>query len=162
MSPPNRSSATPLLALGLVLNPLAHAVAAPPDSAAAVAVVEEYNEALRRGAPDRLSAVLGPSLMMFNGAYSGEPRDWEVHMFLTGAELGAWPGRFVPGAAPHENRLRIVRVNVRGNAALVVTEETGRNKFREWKNEQVGYLLGREGERWKLVGYFIRNIANPK
>ena len=44
----------------------------------------------------------------------------------------------------------------------MVTEENGRNKFRERKKEQVGYLLGPEGKRWKIVGYFIRDIANPK
>ena len=152
-----------LLALPLVLSAFRAppALAGAPDSAAAVAVVREYSEALRRGSPERLSAVLGPSLVMFNGAYSGDPAEWEVHLYLAGADLAAWPGRFVPGAAPHENDLRVVRVNVRGNAALVVTRETGSNKFRRWQDEQVGYLLGRDGERWKVVGYFIRDIRNP-
>ena len=161
MRPPlSRSSLLPLVLLSIVPH-MAHAWTPPSDSAAVVAVVEEYNEALRRGAHERVSAVLGPSLMMFNGAYSGDPRDWEVHMYLTGEALAAWPGRFVPGSGPHENEVRIVGVNVRGNAALVVTDETGRNKFRQWSGEQVGYLLGREGESWKIVGYFIRDIKNP-
>ena len=52
---------------------------------------------------------------------------------------------------------------VRGDAGLVVTEETGRNRFRQWDREMVTYLLGREsGGRWRLVGCFIRDIANPK
>ena len=132
-----------------------------PDSAAAVAVVQEYNDALRAGALDRVRAVLGPSLIMLNGAHSGDPRNWEVHLYLAGENLAAWPERFVTGAAPHENRVRLLRVNLRGNAALVVTEETGRNKFRKWNGEIVTYLLGRDGAQWRLVGYFIRDIRNP-
>jgi hypothetical protein len=132
-----------------------------PDSAAAVAVVEEYNDALRAGSLERVRAVLGPSLIMFNGAHSGDPRHWEVHMYLSGSDLATWPERFVPGAAPHENRLRVLRVNLRGNAALVVTEEIGGNKFRQWSGEVVTYLLGRDGDQWRLVGYFLRDIENP-
>ena len=51
---------------------------------------------------------------------------------------------------------------LRGDAALVVTEETGRNKFRQLDRELVTYLLGRQEGRWRLVGYFIKDIANPK
>lgn len=56
----------------------------------------------------------------------------------------------------------MVRVNLRGDAGLVVTEETGRNRFRQWNRELVTYLLGREAGRWRLVGYYIRDITNPK
>jgi hypothetical protein len=148
------------LLLQAVLRPAAGPPVSP-DSAAAVAVVQEYNDALRAGSHERVRAVLGPSLIMFNGAHSGDPRHWEVHLYLTGRDLATWPERFVPGAAPHENRLRLLRVNLRGNAALVVTEETGRNRFRQWQGEVVTYLLGRDGDRWRLVGYFIRDIENP-
>jgi hypothetical protein len=82
-------------------------------------------------------------------------------MFLAGPDLDAWPARFVNGSGPHESALRVVRVHLRHDAALVVTEETGRNRFRQWEGELVTYLLGREGGRWRIVGYFIRDIANP-
>jgi hypothetical protein len=132
------------------------------DSAAVVAAVEEYHEGLRRDDPARVSAVLGPSFTMFNGSFSGDPRTWEAHMYLAGPRLAEWPVNFLRQAGPYENQVRVIRVYVRGDAGLVVTEETGRNRFRQWNRELVTYLLGREGSRWKLVGYFIRDIANPK
>lgn len=140
---------------------VARSATAPTDSAAVVAVVEEYHEGLRRNAPDRVRAVLGSSFIMFNGAHSGDPKAWEVHMYLAGPDLDAWPARFVSGSGPHESTIRVVRVHLRRDAALVVTEETGRNRFRRWDGELVTYLLGREGDRWRIVGYFIRDIANP-
>jgi hypothetical protein len=152
-----------LLALVLGLVP-SHAEAGPPtDSASVVAAVEEYHEGFRRNEPGRVTAVLGPSFTMFNGASSGDPRNWEVHMYLAGPRLREWPANFLQQAGPYENDVRVVRVYLRRDAALVVTEETGRNKFRQWEGELVTYLLGREGEGpWRLVGYFIRDIANPK
>jgi hypothetical protein len=152
-----------LIAATLTLgSQLALASTAPTDSAALVAAVEEYHEGFRRDAPGRVSAVLGPSFTMFNGNFSGDPRTWEVHMYLTGPRLEEWPVNFLRQAGPYENQVRVVRVHVRGDAGLVVTEETGRNRFRQWNRELVAYLLGREGGRWRLVGYFIRDIANPK
>jgi hypothetical protein len=56
------------LALG---SQLAMASTAPPDSVVQVAAVEEYHEGFRRDAPARVSAVLGPSFIMFNGNFSG-------------------------------------------------------------------------------------------
>lgn len=159
---PSRRTRRTLLSLLLLLGaPALAAAAAPTDSADAVAVVEEYHEGLRRNAPDRVRATLGSSFMMFNGAHSGDPKDWEVHMYLAGAALDAWPGRFIEGAGPHESAIRVVRVHLRRDAALVVTEESGRNRFRQWQGELVTYLLGRESGRWRIVGYFIRDIANP-
>jgi hypothetical protein len=149
--------------LGLTLSPEpVHASKAPTDSAAVVAAVEEYHEGLRRDAPGRVSAVLGPSFTMFNGNFSGDPRAWEVHMYLAGPRLAEWPVNFLRQAGPYENQVQVIRVDLRGDAGLVVTEETGRNRFRKWDRELVTYLLGREAGRWRLVGCFIRDIANPK
>ena len=151
------------LSLSLTLGPqLAFASRTPTDSAAVVAVVEEYHEGLRRDEPGRVSAVLGPSFTMFNGNFSGDPRAWEVHMYLAGARLVEWPVNFLRQAGPYTNEFHVLRVDLRGDAGLVVTEETGRNRFRQWDRELVTYLLGREDGRWRLVGYFIRDIANPK
>ena len=149
----------PVLGLCLAVRP---ALAAPADSAAVVAAVEEYHEGLRRNAPERVTAVLGPSFTMFNGNFSGDPRTWEAHMYLAGARLAEWPRNFLAQAGPYENDVRVVRVYLRGDAGLVVTEETGRNRFRKWNREVVAYLLGRQDGRWRLTGYFIRDIANPK
>jgi hypothetical protein len=108
---------------------------------------------------------LGPQLVVAApdpGNFSGDPRAWEVHMYLAGSRLAEWPINFLRQAGPYENRIQVVRVYLRGDAGLVVTEETGRNRFREWNRELVTYLLGREGGRWRLVGYFIKDIANPE
>lgn len=151
------------LVLGLVFTPgLAAASTTPPDSVAVVAAVEEYHEGFRQNAPGRVTAVLGPSFTMFNGNFSGDPHTWEVHMYLAGPRLTEWPVNFLKQAGPYENKLEVVRLYLRGDAALVVTEETGRNKFRQWDRELVTYLLGRQDGNWRLVGYFIRDIANPK
>ena len=153
----------PWLLLGLGLAPLpADASTTSPDSAAVIATVEEYHEGFRRNAPARVTAVLGPSFTMFNGNFSGDPHTWEVHMYLTGPRLAEWPVNFLREAGPYVNDVQVKRVYLRGDAGLVVTEETGRNRFRGWDRELVTYLLGREGGRWRLVGYFIRDIANPK
>ncbi len=133
----------------------------PTDSAAIVAAVEEYHEGFRRNAPGRVTAVLGPSFTMFNGNFSGDPLTWEAHMYLAGPRLTEWPVNFLRQAGPYENQVQVMRVYLRGDAGLVVTEETGRNRFRQWDRELVTYLLGREGGRWRLVAFFIRDIANP-
>ena len=83
-------------------------------------------------------------------------------MYLTGPRLTEWPVNFLKQAGPYENRFQVLRAYLRGDAALVVTEETGRNKFRQWDRELVTYLLGRQEGQWRLVGYFIKDIANPK
>jgi len=43
----------------------------------------------------------------------------------------------------------------------VVTRETGKNRFREWSDELVTWMLGRDDTGWKIVGLFIRDAANP-
>lgn len=151
------------IALSLGLAPqLAVASASPPDSAAVVAAIEEYHEGFRRNTPGRVTAVLGPSFTIFNGNFSGDPRTWEVHLYLAGPRLAEWPANFLREAGPYQNQVQVVRVYLRGDAGLVVTQETGRNRFRQWDGELVTYLLGRQDGRWRLVGYFIRDIANPK
>ena len=151
------------LQLGLALIArLAAAAPSPTDSAAVLAAIEEYHEGLRRNEPGRVSAVLGPSFTIFNGNFSGDPRTWEVHMYLAGSRLTEWPVNFLREAGPYENQVQVVRVHLRGDAGLVVTEETGRNRFRQWQGEVVAYLLGRDAGGWRLAGCFIRDIANPK
>ena len=150
-----------LLAMSLSSEPLL-ASASPPDFAAVIAAVEEYHEGLRRSAPSRVSAVLGPSFTMFNGNFSGDPRTWEVHMYLAGPRLTEWPVNFLQQAGPYENEVRVIRVHLRGDAGLVVTEESGQEPVPPM-GPGIGGLPARAGGgRWRLVGYFIRDIANPK
>lgn len=150
------------LLFALCLIPRFGAASGPPsDSAQVVAAIEEYHEGLRRNAPERVTAVLAPSFTLFNGDHSGDPHAWQAHLYLSGSRLEAWPGNFLREAGPYYNQVRVIRVHLRGDAALVVTEETGRNRFRSWRGELVTYLLGRDGDRWRLAALFIRDIANP-
>ena len=151
-----------LLLLMAATPALAAASPAPGYSAAAVAAVEEFHEGFRRNAPARVSAVLGPSFVIFNGNFSADPRTWQAHLYRTGSRLADWPGNFLREAGPYENVVRIVRVHLRNDAAVVVAEETGHNRWRSWDKEIVTYLVGRDEGRWRLVGYFIRDIANPE
>jgi len=50
---------------------------------------------------------------------------------------------------------------VRGDAALAVTRETGKNRFRSWEGQRVTWLLGRHAGRWGIVGMFVRDERNP-
>jgi hypothetical protein len=149
------------LAAAFLAPSVATAGPASTDSAAVVQAIEEYHAGLRANAPARVLAVLGPSFTMFNGNHSGDPHAWQAHLYLAGQDLAGWPAAFLREAGPYENRVEVVRVHLRGAAALVVTRETGRNRFRQWRGELVTYLLGRESGGWRLVGYFIRDIANP-
>ena len=65
-------------------------------------------------------------------------------------------------AKPFENVVNIKNVSFRGNSAIVVTEERGQNKFRNWKSEEVAYMLGKTSQMWKIVGIFIKNLKNPE
>ena len=45
---------------------------------------------------------------------------------------------------------------------MVVTRESGRNRFRTWNGEIVTWFLGRGPGGWKIVGLFIRDLRNPE
>ena len=124
--------------------------------------ISRFHEGLTAGDPDLVLAALGSEFIMFNGNYSADPTVWQAHMFLTGQALEAWPEAFLREAGPYENQYEFSHTHVRGNAAIVVTRETGRNRFRSWQDEIVAWLLGRRDGEWRIVGYFIRDIRNPE
>ena len=123
---------------------------------------EEAVRRLTAGDPERVLSSLGKSVFMFNGNYSTDVGRWQAHLFLDGENLSAWPEQMIEQAGPWENRFEVVSRHVRGDSAVVVTRETGRNRFREWKDEEVVYLLGRTADSWRIVGLFIRDAANPE
>jgi len=124
-------------------------------------IVARYQDALNDGDVAAAAECLGPSLLMINGSFSDEPTEWQAHMYLSGADVASWPARYLEAAGPHENAYDILSVHVRAGAALVVTRDSGRNKFREWESEVVVWHLGDESGSWKIVGFFIRNVQNP-
>jgi hypothetical protein len=123
--------------------------------------VHAYHAGLIGRDAAKVRAALGDALVMVNGNFSDDPRRWEPHQFLTGAALEEWPQHMVREAGPFRNEWQVVHVARRGDAALVVTVETGRNRFRAWNREVATWMLGREGGGWKIVGLYIRDAANP-
>jgi len=132
------------------------------DTSAIHAVVRSYYDGLSEKNVDKVLATVREDFFMFNGNFSGEPENWQAHLYLRGKDLTDWVPMFVEQAGPHENQIEFLNSHIRANAAVVVTSETGRNKFRSWENEKVTWLLGKGSSKWKLIGFFIRNIKNPE
>ena len=123
--------------------------------------IDRYHQGLIGGDPEAVLAALGPDLFMFNGNFSGNPADWQAHLYLTGPALLRWVASFVTEAGPHANQWEFIHAHTRGQAAIVVTRETGRNRFRAWTGEVVTWLLGQRGGEWRIMGYFVRDLRNP-
>lgn len=126
-----------------------------------ITAVTNYHNGFITNNPDLVRSALGKQFVMVNGNFSGEPVDWQAHMFLTGEALAAWPGMSLAEAGPYEIVFEVLNVDVRGKAAVVVTRDNGRNKFRSWKDEIVTWFLGEGEDGWRIVGMFIRDIRNP-
>jgi ketosteroid isomerase-like protein len=123
-------------------------------------VVERYHAALTKGDAAGVATTIGSSIFMMGGRKSPDPAKWQAHMYLSGPRLGSWIPWFVSEAGPHVNEIRYLESSVRGDSALVVTRETGRNKFRQWKDEAVVWMLAREAGAWKIIGYFLQDTGN--
>jgi hypothetical protein len=124
-------------------------------------VVSRYHRGFIQNDPEMVLSSLGNEFIMFNGNYSGDSTRWEAHLFRTGDDLKRWPARFLEQAGPYQNTFEFLHLDVRNSAALVVTKETGKNRFRSWRNEVVTWLLGKRNGEWKIVGFFIKDIKNP-
>ena len=125
------------------------------------AAIATYNDGLTAGDPAKVRTAIGESMFMFNGASSGDPTQWEAHMYVAPERLDTFLQNYVVGAGPHRNSYRLIALNVRGNGALATTEDTGANRFREWTRERVTWTLGKRDGQWKILGFFIRDIRNP-
>ncbi len=132
------------------------------DGAAVQGVIDAYHRGLLAGDSGSVIGSLGEDLLMFNGNHSGDPSRWQAHMYLAGDDLAAWPRRMIAEAGPIDNRWEFQHVDIRGDAAVATTRETGRNRFRSWEHELVTWLLGRRDGRWRIVAVFIRDVANPE
>jgi len=124
--------------------------------------IVQYHEGLMTNAPAEVLAALAPHFMMVNGNYSGDPTDWQAHLFLTGPALAEWPALFLREAGPYHNHYEVLHIDIRGDAAVVVTKDTGQNRFRTWEDEIVAWSLGRYEGEWKIVSLFIRDLRNPE
>ncbi len=126
------------------------------------AAIERYHQGFAENNSDMVLKSLGPSYTMFSGNYSDDQTQWQAHMYLTGEDLKQWPGAFLAEAGPYENSFEILHSYKRGKSALIVTRDTGKNRFREWENEITTWLLGQHEDGWRIVGMFLKDIANPE
>jgi hypothetical protein len=132
------------------------------DETAVQRVIEAYHRGFEENDAGAIRASLGQSLVMFNGNYSDDSTRWQAHMYLQGKDLDSWPSMMIAEAGPFENRITVEHVHVRGDSALLVTRETGRNRFRSWDDQAVTWLFGRQDGRWGIVGMFVRDERNPE
>jgi hypothetical protein len=125
--------------------------------------VENLRKGFNGGDVELVASCFGQSLTMLSGNFSGDPLEWDAHQFLAGAEFRQWAEMMITQAGPQIITLQeIMRVHERSGAALVVTRETGSNKFREWQDELTTYWLGNIDGEWKIIGFFIRDSRNPE
>lgn len=125
-------------------------------------VVMKYHGALIEGDAAALTATIGAQIAMYNGTDSEDQLDWQAHMFIEGDQVREWAGFMTTGAAPHKNDVTILKTDMRAGLALVVTRETGSNKFMTWQDSRVVYILGQGGDGWKIVGLYLPEASNPE
>lgn len=133
----------------------------PGEEKAIEAIIRNFHQGFVLGNELLIKNSSGNTLIMFNGNFSDDQREWQPHMSLDEKEVVEWASWMIQNAGPHTNRIEVKSVKFRQNAALVVTEESGSNKFRTWTDQTVTYLLSKREEKWGITGFFIRNIKNP-
>jgi hypothetical protein len=149
------AGATPVLAQGSAKQVSAE------DRSGIAAAIATYNKGLTSGDSRLFRSSIAGGIFMFNGAKSDDPTGWEAHMYQPPERMETWSENFVKGAGPHFNEYQLLSVNVRANAAVATTEDTGRNKFRSWSKERITWMLARVDGSWKIIGFFIKDATNP-
>lgn len=123
--------------------------------------LSKYHEGFSNGNFQLIRNSISNQLNMINGNFSSDPSKWQAHQFLSGNDINKWIDMMLANAGPFENSFQVKSQNTHNNSAVIVTTETGRNKFRSWENEEVVYYLGKVNDSWKITGFFIKNISNP-
>ena len=149
--------ATMTLALAV---PQAAADPAEADKKAVVETLTAYHSAMGSGDAARVVEQIGPTLLMAGEESTGKDK-LTAHLFLTGERLARWPTNYLKQVGPHESRSSVLSVNVRGDAATVLSRDSGRNAFRTWKEEETAWFFARSEGRWRIVGMIIRDIQLP-
>ena len=94
--------------------------------------------------------------MMFDEDQKNKRSQLQAHMYLSGSEIDEWLTFMLEKAGPFKNNGRFTSINIRENMAIVVTVETGQNKFRQWKDEQTAWFVAAQNGKWKVITYFIK------
>lgn len=128
-----------------------------------VSAIRAFHAALEANQPQRASEQLGPSFFIADeSSASDRPKRVRAHLFLRDERLRDWPRRYLEEVGPYRNAFEIVSVSVRGNAAVVITRDTGSNAFRPWRDEEIIWFLGRvENGPWLIAGYVVRDFQAP-
>ena len=124
-------------------------------------VVKNYHNGFNHQDIGLVKSSLGEQLNMFNSNSPDKAQDWEAHMFLQNDEIDEWIKWMFENAGPFHNAITFKKQHIRSNSAIVVTQETGYNKFRSWKKEEVVYQLGKTTHGWQILSFFIKNGKNP-
>ncbi len=132
------------------------------DREAVIGALSGYHGALQAGQPEKVLQFIGPTYFMADEKSSAESGRLSAHLFLTGQALQSWPSAYLNEVGPYRNEFRVLSVSIRRDAAVVLTRDTGRNRFRAWQDEEVAWFLGRIAGQWRLVGFVIRDIQLPK
>ncbi|MBO6503916.1 MAG: hypothetical protein JJ850_18265 [Kordiimonadaceae bacterium] len=124
--------------------------------------INNFHAALIEGDAEGLRSTLGVQVSMYNGTGSAELQDWEPHMFLHGPQVHDWAAFMTDQAGPHEVDYEILSQEERAGLVLIVTTETGQNKFMSWKDSERLYLLGMTDQGWRIVALYYPGATNPK
>ena len=134
----------------------------PDDREAVVSTLRGYHAALARAQPDKVVDLIGPSYFMADERPAQGSERLSAHLFLAGERLESWRRDYLREVGPHQNQFTTVAVSIRGDAAVVVTRDTGSNRFRAWTDEETSWFLGRINGAWRIVGMVIRDIHLPR
>jgi hypothetical protein len=141
--------------------PQAAADPAEADQKAVVEALTAYHAAMGSGDGAKVVEQIGPTLLMAGEESAGKDK-LTAHLFLTGERLAHWPTNYLKQVGPHESRSIVLSVNVRGDAATVLSRDSGHNAFRTWKDEETAWFFARSEGRWRIVGMIVRDIQLPK
>jgi hypothetical protein len=131
------------------------------DTLAIQTAISNYYKGLEQKNARLARAAFDKQLIFLNGNHSDSPMQWQSHMYLHGRKINSWLEFMVNEASPHQNSIEFKHIYIRGNSALVVTTETGKNKFRSWNNEEVVWSLGSRKGSWRIASVFIKELSNP-
>ena len=132
------------------------------DKQAVIDVIASFHTAISSGDTSKVVRTLGPTFFIADERSNATDDRVRAHMFLTGDRLSAWPGNYLREVGPHRSTSVIRSINIRGNAAVAITLDTGSNKFRSWKDEETTWFLGRHTDGWRIAGYVIRDFQMPR
>ena len=160
---PKRTVGVSLLIVTALVTPgvdcLGESPSKPPELPGPREVVSRFLEALVAGDPEAAASQLDERVFLFNGANQPAPTQWQAHLDVEGE---SWPAALLEEAGPIRSQHHILSSHQRGTAALVVTTETGSNRFREYRDETVVYQLRQRPGGWRICGFFYPSLSNPE